>query len=69
MSVRTAMTEQEIAFWEHIDDRILDTIALIRAKYVRFNGSPIEKVVVKLFDAYRASEKVVDAYDKGWLHE
>ena len=67
MSIRTAMTEQDIAFWASIDDRILDIIDLIRAKHTKFNGTPIEKVVVKLYDAYRASGKVADAYDKGWI--
>ena len=67
MSIRTAMTEQDIAFWASIDDRILDIIDLIRAKHTKFNGTPIEKVVVKLYDAYRASGKVADAIDKGWL--
>lgn len=61
------MTEQNIAFWESIDDRILDLIDLIRAKYPKFNRTPIEKVVVTLYDAYRASGKVADAIDKGWI--
>ena len=67
MPARTTMSEQDIAFWESIDDRILDLIELIRAKHPRFNRTPIEKVVVKLYDAYRASGKVADAIDKGWI--
>ncbi len=61
------MEPEDIAFWETIDDRILDLIDLIRAKHPRFNRTPIEKVVVKLYDAYRASGKVADAIDKGWI--
>tara|TARA_Y100000004_G_scaffold50826_1_gene56136 strand:- start:79 stop:267 length:189 start_codon:yes stop_codon:yes gene_type:complete len=61
------MTEQDIAFWEAIDDRILDLIDLIRAKHPKFTRTPIEKVVVRLYDAYKASGKVADAIDKGWL--
>ena len=67
MPARTTMSEQDIAFWESIDDRILDLIELIRAKHPRFNRTPIEKVVVRLYDAYRASGKVADAIDKGWI--
>lgn len=61
------MTEEDIAFWESIDDRILDLIDLIRAKHPKFTRTPIEKVVVTLYDAYRASGKVADAIDKGWI--
>ena len=61
------MEPEDIAFWQTIDDRILDLIDLIRAKHPRFNRTPIEKVVVKLYDAYRASGKVADAIDKGWI--
>lgn len=67
MTARTVMEPEDIAFWETIDDRILDLIDLIRAKHPRFNRTPIEKVVVKLYDAYRASGKVADAIDKGWI--
>ena len=67
MPARTTMSEQDIAFWESIDDRILDLIELIRAKHPRFNRTPIEKVIVRLYDAYRASGKVADAIDKGWI--
>ena len=54
-------------FWEQIDDRIEDIIYLIRLKYPKFNGTPVEKVVVRLSDAYRASGQVCDAIDKGWI--
>jgi len=60
--------EQEIMhFWQEIDDRIEDIIYLIRLKYPKFNGTPVEKVVVRLSDAYRASGQVCDAIDKGWI--
>lgn len=60
-------TNKEMAFWQDIDERIEDIIYLIRLKYTKFNGTPIEKVIVKLSDAYRASGKVCDAIDKGWI--
>lgn len=61
------MDGEEIQFWEQIDDRIEDIIYLIRLKYPKFNGTPVEKVVVTLSDAYRASGRVCDAIDKGWI--
>ena len=54
-------------FWQDIDDRIQDIIYLIRLKHTKFNGTPVEKVIVRLSDAYRASGQVADAIDKGWL--
>jgi len=60
--------EQEIMhFWHDIDDKIQDLIQLIRSRHTRFNGTPVEKVIVRLVDAYRASGQVADAIDKGWL--
>lgn len=61
------MEQESIHFWEDIDDKIQDIIHLIRLKYPKFNGTPIEKVVVRLSDAYRASGQVADAVDKGWI--
>ena len=61
------MENADIQFWIEIDDKILDIIDLIRAKYPKFNRTPVEKVIVKLYDAYRASGKVADAIDKGWM--
>lgn len=61
------MDSEGIQFWEEIDDRIEDIIYLIRLKYPKFNGTPVEKVVVRLSDAYRASGQVCDAIDKGWI--
>tara|TARA_R100000353_G_scaffold55580_1_gene44284 strand:+ start:466 stop:654 length:189 start_codon:yes stop_codon:yes gene_type:complete len=61
------MEDPNMQFWIDIDDKILDLIDLIRAKYPKFTGTPVEKVVVNLYDAYRASGKVADAIDKGWL--
>ena len=58
--------EQEL-FWQDVDGRIEDIIYLIRLKYPKFNGTPIEKVVVKLNDAYKAAGNVCDAIDKGWI--
>lgn len=61
------MDSKEIQFWQDIDDKILDIIDLIRLKHSRFNNTPIEKVIVSLNAAYKASGKVADAIDKGWL--
>lgn len=61
------MESENIQFWQDIDDRIDDMIQLIRLKYPKFNGTPIEKVIVMLTDAYRASGQVCDAIDKGWI--
>ena len=54
-------------FWYDIDEQILDIIQLIRLAYPRFNNTPVEKVVSKLYDAYKASGQVSDAIDRGWL--
>lgn len=61
------MEQQLIHFWEEIDDKIQDLIQLIRVKHTKFNGTPVEKVIVRLNDAYRASGEVSDAIDKGWI--
>ncbi len=61
------MEQDSILFWQDIDDKIQDIIYLIRLKYPKFNGTPIEKVIVRLSDAYRASGQVADAIDKGWV--
>ena len=61
------MESENIQFWQDIDDKIQDIIYLIRLKYPKFNGTPIEKVIVRLSDAYRASGQVADAIDKGWI--
>ncbi|GAG72811.1 unnamed protein product [marine sediment metagenome] len=61
------MEQKDIQFWQEIDDRIQDIIYLIRLKHKKFNGTPVEKVIVKLSDAYRASGQVADAIDKGWM--
>lgn len=61
------MDGNDIHFWEQIDDKILDIIDLIRLKYRKFNGTPVEKVIVSLNQAYKSSGKVCDAIDKGWL--
>ena len=63
----TNMESENIQFWQDIDDKIQDIIYLIRLKYPKFNGTPIEKVIVRLSDAYRASGQVADAIDKGWI--
>lgn len=60
--------EQEIMhFWEEIDDKIIGIVELIRSRHGKFNGTPVEKVIVKLMDAYQASGQVADAIDKGWM--
>lgn len=56
-------------FWEDIDGKILDLVQLIRSRHTKFNGTPVEKVIVTLLEAYKASGKVADAIDKGWLNE
>jgi len=61
------MEDPNIQFWIDIDDKILDLIDLIRAKYPKFTRTPVEQVVVRLCDAYRSSGKVADAIDKGWI--
>jgi len=61
------MTDEDMQFWEDIDERILDIIDLIRLKHPKFNGTPVEKVICSLSDAYKSSGKVCDAIDKGWL--
>jgi len=61
------MADTNMLFWEEIDEKILDIVQVIRAKYPRFNNTPVEKVVVSLNAAYKASGKVADAIDKGWL--
>ena len=45
----------------------MDIVQLIRLNYPIFNNTPIEKVVYKLLDAYKASGQVSDAIDKGHL--
>jgi hypothetical protein len=67
-TVGAIMESKDIQFWQDIDDKIQDIIYLIRLKYPRFNNTPIEKVIVRLNDAYRASGKVDDAIDKGWIN-
>ena len=60
--------EQHISdFWREIDEKILDLVQLIRSRHTKFNGTPVEKVILQLLDAYKGSEKVLDAIDKGWL--
>ena len=61
------MEQKTIDFWHDIDDKIQDIICLIRLKYPKFNGTPIEKVIANLVDAYKASGQVSDAVDKGWI--
>ena len=61
------MEQEPIDFWQDIDERIYDIIQLIRLKYPSFNGTPVEKVIFMLHDAYKASGNVADAIDKGWI--
>ena len=61
------MDSESMEFWTEIDNKLADIIDLIRLKYTKFNGTPVEKVILKLFDAYRASGQVADAIDKGWI--
>tara|TARA_Y100000004_G_C8825324_1_gene373756 strand:+ start:368 stop:592 length:225 start_codon:yes stop_codon:yes gene_type:complete len=57
---------EELDFWEEVDTRIYDIIQLIRLRYNRFNGTPIEKVVVQLHSVLQAGHSVQDALAKGW---
>lgn len=67
MASGSNMDPNPIDFWQDIDNRIEDIIYLIRLKYPSFNGTPVEKVVFNLHDAYKASGKVADAIDKEWI--
>ncbi len=60
----------DVEFWESIDDRIMELIQLIRLAHPKFTGTYVEKVVIKLYDAYRASELVSAALDKTvWIQK
>jgi ribosome-interacting GTPase 1 len=61
------MADKDMLFWEEIDSKIFDIIGVIRAKYPKFNGTPVEKVIALLYDAYKSVGDVCDAIDKGWL--
>ena len=51
-----------------IDGRILDIMYLYRAIWPRFNSvGPVDKVMSRLYDAYKANGKLADAIDKGWI--
>ena len=53
--------------WIDIGDKILDLVDLIRMLHPRFNNTPIEKVVVLLSDAYKATGDVEESDERGWL--
>lgn len=62
------MTPTDEAFWQAIDDHILDAIQLIRLKWSNFNSIPmVDKIVANLHTAYKASGHAADAMDKGWI--
>ena len=52
---------------QDIDGRILDIIDLYRAIWPKFNNTPVDPVISKLYDAYKANGKLADAVDKGWV--
>tara|TARA_R110000823_G_scaffold300212_1_gene420986 strand:+ start:63 stop:263 length:201 start_codon:yes stop_codon:yes gene_type:complete len=52
---------------EEVDTRLLDIIELYRAIWPRFNSTPVDPVISKLYDAYKANGKLADAIDKGWV--
>lgn len=65
---RITMTPEDEAFWQAIDDHILDAIQLIRLKWSNFNSIPmVDKIVANLHTAYKASGHAADAMDKGWI--
>ena len=52
---------------QDIDGRILDIIDLYRAIWPKFNNTPVDPVISKLYEAYKANGKLADAVDKGWV--
>ena len=60
-------THEYLSIIADIDGRILDIIELYRAIWPKFNGTPVDGVISKLFDAYRSNGKLADAIDKGWI--
>ena len=62
------MDEQEMQFWQAIDDHIMDAMQLLRLAYPNFNSVPyVGPIMEYLNKAYRASGKAADAVDKGWI--
>ena len=61
------MTDEDMRFWEDVDDKIYDIIHLIRAKYPKFSDTPIQKVITSLLEAYNYSGSVARSVGKGWL--
>ncbi len=62
------MSPEEEAFWQAIDDHIMDAMQLIRLAYPNFNSvGPVDKIMQHLNAAYNASGKAADAVDKGWI--
>ena len=58
----------KLAAIESMDEQILDAIDLMRLMFPDFNSVPLaEKVVLALVGAYRASGKLADAIDHGWI--
>jgi len=51
-----------------VDERIMDIIELYRAIWPNFNNTPVDPVIGKLFDAYKANGKLADLVDKGWVN-
>jgi sulfur relay (sulfurtransferase) DsrC/TusE family protein len=62
------MQQADEDFWRRIDDDILDLLDLLRARWRNFNQvPPIEKLIVSLNQAYKASGKAADLMDRGHL--
>lgn len=61
--------DQELEhYWRGIDDKIWDIIYLLRLKWPDFNQYPsIEKIIVALNDAYKASGKAADLMERGHI--
>ena len=62
------MQQADEDYWRDIDDKIQDTIALLRLRFRNFNQLPsIERIILALNQAYRASGKAADLMDRGHL--
>jgi len=62
------MDRESELFWQAIDNNIMDTIQLIRARWSNFNSIPrVDNLVKTLYEAYGISGYAADDEDKGWI--
>jgi hypothetical protein len=62
------MMNKKIEAVESIDEKILDAIDLLRMMWPNFNSIPrVDAMVAALNAAYRASGRLCDDIDKGWI--